>query len=57
MKKLLALVLLLAMLCTSAFAYSPEEPIHILFWHTRGSGAQQETVDYQIKTFNETVGK
>lgn len=57
MKKLLALVLLLAMLCTSAFAYSPENPIHILFWHTRGSGAQQETVDYQIKTFNETVGK
>ena len=57
MKKLLSLVLLLAMLCTSAFAYSPENPIHILFWHTRGSGAQQETVDYQIKTFNETVGK
>lgn len=57
MKKLLTLVLLLAMLCTSAFAYSPEEPITILFWHTRGSGAQEETVNYQINTFNETVGK
>ena len=54
---LLAALLLVLSLCGSALAYSPEEPIHILFWHTRGSGAQQQTVDYQIEQFNATVGK
>ena len=59
MKKLVSLVLALIMVLSmsSALAYSPEEPITILFWHTRGSGAQQETVTYQVKSFNETVGK
>jgi len=53
---LLALILVLS-LCATALAYSPEEPITILFWHTRGSGAQLETVRYQVDKFNETVGK
>ncbi len=60
MKKLISLLvaaLMVLSLCGSALAYSPEEPIHILFWHTRGSGAQQQTVDYQIDQFNATVGK
>lgn len=59
MKKLVSLLLalMLVMSISSALAYSAEEPITITFWHTRGSGAQQETVDYQIKSFNETVGK
>ena len=60
MKKLvsfaLALIMVLA-LAGTALAYSPEAPIKILFWHTRGSGAQQETVNYQIDQFNATVGK
>ena len=57
MKKLLSLVLLLAMLCTSALAYSPEEPITITFWHTRGSGANQEVMKASVDAFNATVGK
>lgn len=51
MKKLVSLALALIMvlaLAGTALAYSPEAPIKILFWHTRGAGAQQETVDYQI---------
>ena len=49
MKKLVSLALALIMvlaLAGTALAYSPEAPIKILFWHTRGAGAQQETVDY-----------
>ena len=60
MKKLVSLALALIMvlaLAGTALAYSPEAPIKILFWHTRGAGAQQETVDYQIAQFNATVGK
>ena len=60
MKKLVSLMLAVAMLlCVAgtAMAYSPEEPITILFWHTRGSGANAETCDKQIAMFNETVGK
>ena len=59
MKKLVSLLLVAVLLCfsVSALAYSPEEPITIQFWHTRGSGAQQETMNYQIDAFNETVGK
>ena len=57
MKKLLALVLMLAMLCTSALAYSPEEPITITFWHTRGSGANYEALKYLVDSFNEGPGK
>ena len=59
MKKLVSLLLVAVLLCfsVSALAYSPEEPITSQFWHTRGSGAQQETMNYQIDAFNETVGK
>lgn len=59
MKKLVSLLLalMLVMSISSALAYSAEDPITILFWHTRGSGTQLETVTYQIDTFNETVGK
>lgn len=59
MKKLLAfvLVLVLVLSVTSALAYSPEEPITILFWHTRGSGANLTAVEDSVKAFNETVGK
>lgn len=57
MKKLLSLVLLLAMLCTTALAYSPEEPITITFWHTRGSGANYEALLHLVNSFNEGPGK
>ena len=57
MKKLLALVLMLALVCTSALAYSPEEPITIAFWHTRGSGANYDALKYLVDSFNEGPGK
>lgn len=60
MKKLVSLALALVMLlCVAgtALAYSPEEPITILFWHTRGSGANAEAVAKLVSAFNEGPGK
>ena len=59
MKKLVSLVLALMMVLsvTSALAYSPEEPITITFWHTRGSGANYEVLKASVDGFNATVGK
>ena len=58
MKKLVSLLLIAVLLFTavSALAYSKDEPITIKFWHTRGSGAQYETLKGQINAFNSTVG-
>ncbi len=56
MKKLVSLVLMLvmvAMLVPTAFA---AEPIIINFWHTGGSGALQEAVQFAVNKFNTTVG-
>ena len=60
MKKLVALALSLVMLisaASTALAYSPEDPITISFWHTRGSGANYEVLKASVDAFNETVGK
>ena len=58
MKKLLAVLISLAMLaCVLPAAMADEEPIHIKFWHTRGSGANYEVVQHSVNTFNETIGK
>ena len=59
MKKLLSLLLTLVLVsfAISALAYSPEEPITIEFWHTRGSGAQYNAMKGSVDRFNETVGK
>ncbi|MEI3428198.1 MAG: hypothetical protein V8Q82_02970 [Christensenellales bacterium] len=60
MKKLVALALSLVMLisaASTALAYSPEDPITIPFWHTRGSGANYEVLKASVDAFNETVGK
>ena len=60
MKKLVSLILvaLLALsLCGTALAYSPEDPITIPFWHTRGSGANGTVLNESVERFNATVGK
>lgn len=60
MKKLVALALALILLVSAAgtaLAYSPEAPITISFWHTRGSGANYEVLKASVDAFNETVGK
>ena len=59
MKKLVSLALALVMLlCVAgtAMAYSPAEPITILFWHTRGSGANYDACKASVDAFNSTVG-
>ena len=58
MKKLVSLLLALALVLSvsSALAYSKEEPITIDFWHTRGSGANGDSVTRAIDTFNSTIG-
>ncbi len=57
MKKLLALVLT-SVLTLSLAAAIPAlaEPLVINFWHTGGSGALQEAVQFATNTFNETIG-
>lgn len=58
MKKTLAILVALAMLlCMMPAAMAEGEPITIQFWHTRGSGANNEVVLHSVNTFNETIGK
>ena len=57
MKKLLALVLALVMVMSMAFASAEDDgKLHIVFWHTRGAGVQENTVNTQCQMFNETIG-
>lgn len=56
MRKLVSLFLALVMvlsLCSFAVA---DEPTTILFWHTRGSGANYNTLKASVDAFNETIG-
>ncbi len=57
MKKLVSLFLALAMLLSVASIAVADEPLHILFWHNRGSGANYDVMKASVDTFNETVGK
>ena len=53
MKKLLALVLALVMVMSMAFASAEDDgKLHIVFWHTRGAGVQENTVNTQCQMFN-----
>ena len=57
MKRLFAVLLLLAMALATIPAQAESEPVTIKFWHHRGSGAQYDCVMQAVNTFNETVGK
>lgn len=58
MKKRISLVLALMMLLSlCSFARAEQEPLHIEFWHTRGSGANYEVLKNSVDTFNATIGK
>lgn len=58
MKKRISLVLALMMLLSlCSFARAEQEPLHIEFWHTRGSGANYEVLKNSVDTFNTTIGK
>ena len=57
MKKLSALLIVLALVLATVPAFASEDVITIKFWHHRGSGAQYECVTQAVTSFNETVGK
>lgn len=58
MKKRISLVLaLMILLSLCSFACAEQEPLHIEFWHTRGSGANYEVLKNSVDTFNATIGK
>ncbi len=59
MKRIVSIALLtvfLLSLMSFAPALAQSEPITINFWHTGGSGALQEAVQYAVNKFNTTVG-
>ncbi len=56
MKKLVSLILVLVMVMLMAPAAFAADPITINFWHTGGSGALQEAVQFAVNKFNTTVG-
>ncbi len=59
MKKLVSILLammLAIVFCSTALAYSKEEPITIQFWHNRGSGVTHEVMKDSVDKFNATVG-
>ena len=53
MKKLLSLVLALAMLLTMMTTVFAEEPITITYAHFSGAGAQEETLKKMIAVFEQ----
>ena len=59
MKKLLSLVLALAMVLTAVSFAAAEgnNVITVKFWHTRGSGANLEVTEESVRVLNETIGK
>jgi len=57
MKKLSALLIVLALVLAMVPAFASEDVMTIKFWHHRGSGAQYECVQQAVNAFNETVGK
>jgi multiple sugar transport system substrate-binding protein len=59
MKRLLAMVTVLAMLLTCAVipAASAEDVVELTVWHTWGAGAGLDAMTQAIEQFNDTVGK
>ncbi len=57
MKKLVSLILVMVMvLSLLPLALASGEPLTINFWHTGGSGALQEAIQFAVNKFNTTVG-
>ena len=56
MKKLVALMMALLMVASMASFAVAEEPTKVIFWHSRGSGANYEVTKEAVDTFNATIG-
>lgn len=57
MKKLVALMMALLMVVSMASVAVAEDPVKVIFWHSRGSGAHYEVTKDAVDTFNATIGK
>ena len=56
MKKLVALMMALLMVASMASFAVAEEPTKVVFWHSRGSGANYEVTKEAVDNFNATIG-
>ena len=56
MKKLVALMMALLMVASMASVAMAAEPTKVIFWHSRGSGANYEVTKDAVDTFNATIG-
>jgi len=56
MKKLVALMMALLMVASMASFAVADEPTKVIFWHSRGSGANYEVTKDAVDTFNATIG-
>lgn len=56
MKKLVALMMALLMVASMASFATAAEPTKVIFWHSRGSGANYEVTKDAVDTFNATIG-
>lgn len=56
MKKLVALMMALLMVASMASFAVADEPTKVIFWHSRGSGANYEVTKEAVDTFNATIG-
>ncbi|MCI5661108.1 MAG: extracellular solute-binding protein, partial [Clostridia bacterium] len=56
MKKLVSLILALALVMCLGVAFADGEKVTIQFWHSM-SGGNADSIDYMVKTFNESQDK
>ena len=57
MKRLASLILALALvMCLGVTAFAEGEKVTIQFWHSM-SGGNADSIDYMVKTFNESQDK
>ena len=56
MKKLVALMMALLMVASMASVAMADEPTKVIFWHSRGSGANYEVTKEAVDNFNATIG-
>lgn len=56
MRRLLSLLLVAVMMLSLISIAQADEPIKVMFWHSRGSGKNGDQLAAAVKLFNETIG-